>query len=148
MGETRHTVDASDFENTIMPRSIAAAERMWTQPELLDIERAKIRFPYARCEFNRRGVQAAPAFTEGRGVPIGPGSCMRQCIVCLSTISFFMDFERLGLCDQLIRAIEIEQWECESRRVVKCRHPTDCQEEAIPLILGGGDVLLVAPWIV
>ena len=23
------------------------------------------------------------------------------------------------------------------------RHPTDCQEEAIPLIRGGGDVLLV-----
>lgn len=147
MEETRHAVDASDFENTIMPRSIAAAERMWTQPELLDIERATIRFPYARCEFNRRGVQAAPAFTEGRGTPVGPGSCMRQWFVCLNTFSF-MDFERLGLCEQLIRAIEIEQWECESRRVVKCRHPTDCQEEAIPLILGGGDVLLVALWIV
>lgn len=27
--------------------------------------------------------------------------------------------------------------------VVVIRRPTDCQEEAIPLILGGGDVLLV-----
>ena len=71
-----------------MPRAIAAAERMWTQPELLDIERAKIRFPYVRCEYNRRGVQAAPAFAEGRGVAVGPGSCMRQCIVCLIDIIF------------------------------------------------------------
>ncbi|KAK8791728.1 hypothetical protein WA588_002037 [Blastocystis sp. NMH] len=46
-----------------------------------------------------------------------------------------MDFQRLGLCDELIKAIEMEGWE----------RPTDCQEEAIPLILGGGDVLLAAP---
>lgn len=29
------------------------------------------------------------------------------------------------------------------KSVVNIRRPTDCQEEAIPLILGGGDVLLV-----
>ncbi|KAM7453910.1 hypothetical protein BLSTO_05339 [Blastocystis sp. subtype 1] len=46
-----------------------------------------------------------------------------------------MDFERLGLCDELIRAVSDQYWE----------RPTDCQEEAIPLILGGGDVLLAAP---
>ena len=26
---------------------------------------------------------------------------------------------------------------------LESRRPTDCQEEAIPLILGGGDILLV-----
>ena len=30
-----------------------------------------------------------------------------------------------------------------SHSLVILRRPTDCQEEAIPLILGGGDVLLV-----
>ncbi len=30
-----------------------------------------------------------------------------------------------------------------SNSLVILRRPTDCQEEAIPLILGGGDVLLV-----
>lgn len=71
-------MDASDFENTIMPRAIAAAERMWTQPELLDAEAARIRLPYIRCVYNRRGIQAAPTFGEGRASPVGPGSCMRQ----------------------------------------------------------------------
>ena len=71
-------VDASDFERTIMPRAIAAAERMWTQPDLLDLEKARIRLPYIRCEYNRRGIAAAPAFGTGRASPPGPGSCMKQ----------------------------------------------------------------------
>ena len=71
-------MDASDFENTIMPRAIAAAERMWTQPELLDAEAARIRLPYIRCVYNRLGIQSAPTFCEGRASPVGPGSCMRQ----------------------------------------------------------------------
>lgn len=71
-------VDISDFESTIMPRTIAAAERMWTQPELLDKEKAAVRFPYFRCEFNRRGIAASPAFGKGRSAPAGPGSCMKQ----------------------------------------------------------------------
>ena len=79
---------------TIMPRTIAAAERMWTQPELLDKEKAAERFPYIRCEFNRRGIAASPAFGKGRS----------------------MDFERLGVCDELIREISDEYWEsaCDS----------------------------------
>lgn len=71
-------VDASDFESTIMPRTIAAAERMWTQPEKLDVKEAEIRLPYIRCVFNHRGVQASPTFEEGRSEPPGPGSCMVQ----------------------------------------------------------------------
>ena len=51
---------------------------MWTQPELLDKDRAVIRFPYFRCEFNRRGIAASPAFGTGRSNPVGPGSCMKQ----------------------------------------------------------------------
>ena len=71
-------MDASDFENTIMPRAIAAAERMWTQPELLNVEVATERLPYIRCVFNHRGIQASPTFGEGRSSPPGPGSCMKQ----------------------------------------------------------------------
>ena len=71
-------MDASGFERTIMPRAIAAAERMWTKPELLDLEKARIRFPYIRCEYNRRGIAAAPAFGKGRDALAGPGSCMKQ----------------------------------------------------------------------
>ena len=61
-----------------MPRTIAAAERMWTQPELLDVDVAAERLPYIRCVFNHRGVQAAPTFGKGREDPYGPGSCMKQ----------------------------------------------------------------------
>ena len=61
-----------------MPRAIAAAERMWTQPELLDENQARIRLPYIRCEYNRRGIAAAPTFLQGREAPAGPGSCMKQ----------------------------------------------------------------------
>lgn len=71
-------MDASDFESTIMPRAIAAAERMWTQPELLDVDEATERLPYIRCVFNHRGIQASPTFGEGRSSPAGPGSCMKQ----------------------------------------------------------------------
>lgn len=71
-------MDISDLENTVFPRAVAAAERMWTQPELLDAERAKERLPYIRCEYNRRGISAAPTFLQGREAPSGPGSCMNQ----------------------------------------------------------------------
>ena len=54
-----------------------------------------------------------------------------------------MDFERLGLCDELINAISLEGWEQFLLLALNPRRPKDCQEEAIPLILGGGDVLLV-----
>lgn len=41
----------------------------------------------------------------------------------------------MGLCPELVRAIEVDlQWLL----------PTDVQDEAIPLILGGGDVMAAA----
>lgn len=44
------------------------------------------------------------------------------------------DFERLGICPELIKAVENEAWLL----------PTPVQDEAIPLILGGGDVCVAA----
>ena len=43
-------------------------------------------------------------------------------------------FEELGICPELLRVLEEEEWYL----------PTDVQDEAIPLILGGGDVLAAA----
>ena len=43
-------------------------------------------------------------------------------------------FEELGICPELLRVLEEEEWFL----------PTDVQDEAIPLILGGGDVLAAA----
>lgn len=44
------------------------------------------------------------------------------------------DFERLGVCPEIIQAIEEDGWLL----------PTPVQDEAIPLILGGGDVCVAA----
>ena len=41
-------------------------------------------------------------------------------------------FEELGVCPEIIQAIEEEDWLL----------PTGVQQDAIPLILGGGDVRL------
>jgi len=43
-------------------------------------------------------------------------------------------FESLGLMPELIRAVDDMGWLL----------PTDVQDEAIPLILGGGDVMVAA----
>ena len=43
-------------------------------------------------------------------------------------------FAELGVADALLNAVEEKQWLL----------PTDIQAEAIPLILGGGDVLAAA----
>jgi len=43
-------------------------------------------------------------------------------------------FEELGICPEIIQAIEEDEWLL----------PTGVQQEAIPLILGGGDVLVAA----
>lgn len=44
------------------------------------------------------------------------------------------DFERLGVCPEIIQAIEEDSWLL----------PTPVQDDAIPLILGGGDVCAAA----
>ena len=44
------------------------------------------------------------------------------------------DFEYLGLCPELLRSCEEQRWNL----------PTPVQDEAIPLILGGGDVMVAA----
>lgn len=44
-------------------------------------------------------------------------------------------FESLGLCPELVRAVEVD---------LGWLLPTDVQDEAIPLILGGGDVMAAA----
>ena len=44
------------------------------------------------------------------------------------------DFEYLGLCPELLRVCEENNWFL----------PTPVQDEAIPLILGGGDVMAAA----
>lgn len=44
------------------------------------------------------------------------------------------DFERLGVCPEIIRAVEEDGWLL----------PTPVQDEAIPLILGGCDVCVAA----
>ncbi|CAE7565317.1 ddx1 [Symbiodinium sp. CCMP2592] len=43
-------------------------------------------------------------------------------------------FEELGICPEIIQAVEEDDWLL----------PTPVQQEAIPLILGGGDVLVAA----
>ncbi|CAK0796045.1 unnamed protein product, partial [Prorocentrum cordatum] len=43
-------------------------------------------------------------------------------------------FEELGICPEIIQAVEEDEWLL----------PTPVQQEAIPLILGGGDVLVAA----
>lgn len=43
-------------------------------------------------------------------------------------------FDSLGLMPELLRAVDELQWYL----------PTDVQDEAIPLILGGGDVMVAA----
>ena len=43
-------------------------------------------------------------------------------------------FEELGVCPEIIRACEDEHW----------HFPSPVQQEAIPLILGGGDVMAAA----
>lgn len=44
-------------------------------------------------------------------------------------------FDRLGVMPEIVRAVEEMDWML----------PTDVQQEAVPLILGGGDVLMVCP---
>eukprot|EP00438_Fugacium_kawagutii_P033107 Skav219658 [mRNA] locus=scaffold1257:13914:27889:+ [translate_table: standard] len=43
-------------------------------------------------------------------------------------------FEELGICPEIIQAVEEDDWLL----------PTPVQQEAVPLILGGGDVLVAA----
>lgn len=44
------------------------------------------------------------------------------------------DFERLGICPELIKVVAEDGWLL----------PTPVQDEAIPLILGGGDLCVAA----
>ena len=53
---------------------------------------------------------------------------------CRRRVANMPDFEYLGLCPELLRCCEEQSWML----------PTPVQDEAIPLILGGGDVMVAA----
>lgn len=67
-------------------------------------------------------------------------------------------FEDLGLLPEIVRATQEQGWLCVhcprlrargSPRshiftIANCRLPSDVQDESIPLILGGGDVMVVS----
>ncbi|GAQ81841.1 beta-hexosaminidase [Klebsormidium nitens] len=75
------TIDISDLQQTVWPRSAAAAERLWSPKSLTDGDpnRALGRLEYFRCLLNSRGVRAAPVQNIlGRQPPTGPGSCFAQ----------------------------------------------------------------------
>jgi len=72
-------VDASDFEQTIWPRSAAVAERLWSSAQVNDVLLALPRLSWFRCLLNQRGIAAAPVNNdEARSSPAGPGSCYVQ----------------------------------------------------------------------
>ncbi|KAK8808450.1 hypothetical protein WA158_008351 [Blastocystis sp. Blastoise] len=72
------TVDTSNIEMTIWPRGIAASERLWTSPSLLNVTEAKERIAYHRCLLNWKGIPASPSFADGRSNPVGPSTCFIQ----------------------------------------------------------------------
>ncbi|KAL2526269.1 Beta-hexosaminidase 3 [Abeliophyllum distichum] len=74
------SIDASDIEQTIWPRTAAAAERLWTPYDKLPKDPAQVvgRLAHFRCLLNQRGVAAAPVVGFGRSAPLRPGSCYMQ----------------------------------------------------------------------
>lgn len=73
------TVDSSDIFNTIWPRAASVSERLWTNPENLNVEKAKNRLLWFRCLLNERGIEAAPVLNEvGRSAPSEAGGCLCQ----------------------------------------------------------------------
>ncbi|KAK9684152.1 hypothetical protein RND81_10G190100 [Saponaria officinalis] len=76
-------VDTSDIFQTIWPRAAAAAERLWSNREVISsrniTQTILPRLQYFRCLLNMRGVQAAPVTNQySRRAPINPGSCFEQ----------------------------------------------------------------------
>ncbi|KAK8803275.1 hypothetical protein WA158_000969 [Blastocystis sp. Blastoise] len=64
------TVDPSDWFNTVWPRAAAVAERLWTAPEKLDVNKAQNRIMHFRGLLNERGFGAAPTLNKvGRSAP-------------------------------------------------------------------------------
>lgn len=53
-------VDESDQQTRMWPRAAAAAERMWSDPNLRDIDDAEARLDHLRCKMWRRGIRAGP----------------------------------------------------------------------------------------
>jgi len=73
------TVDTSDIESTIWPRSAAAAERLWSSQEVTDTNAFLPRLEWFRCLLNRRGIGASPSLNpSARSAPPGPGGCLMQ----------------------------------------------------------------------
>ncbi|KAK8799450.1 hypothetical protein WA158_005999 [Blastocystis sp. Blastoise] len=70
--------DISAVERVIWPRAAAAAERLWTNPELLNVEEANGRIAYQRCLMNWRSIPASPTYKDGRSDPSGPNSCFME----------------------------------------------------------------------
>lgn len=71
-------IDISDLFNTVWPRAAAAAERMWSKKEDLDVVKASDRLKWFRCYLDRREINAAPVVKGGRPAPPEPGSCFTQ----------------------------------------------------------------------
>lgn len=70
------TVDVSDFESTVFPRSAAVAERLWSALEQTQsADAAKPRLQKFRCALVQRGIGADLLGLGGRAAPPGPGSC-------------------------------------------------------------------------
>jgi hexosaminidase len=76
--EWGETVDTSDLFNTVWPRSAAAAERLWSPADLIDLDAALIRLERFRCLLNSRGIDSAPVQVHARQPPDTPGSCYVQ----------------------------------------------------------------------
>ena len=68
---------------------------------------------------------------QGPAVSYPPGSMLHAASTFALTMSAF---EELGVCPELLRACGELQWSL----------PTPVQAEAVPLILGGGDVMVGA----
>ncbi|XP_059486951.1 uncharacterized protein LOC132203301 [Neocloeon triangulifer] len=60
-------VDTNNVIQRVFPRASAAAERLWSDPSIIDLENAYARLEEFRCRLVRRGVHAQP--------PNGPGYC-------------------------------------------------------------------------
>ena len=75
------SVDDSDMDQTIWPRSAAGAERLWSQRSQTDNNEnnAHPRIEYFRCLLNVRGIGAAPTNNAiARQPPAGSSSCYHQ----------------------------------------------------------------------
>ncbi|CAE8731608.1 unnamed protein product, partial [Polarella glacialis] len=72
------TVDGSDLEQTVWPRTASVAEKLWSsRAQTASPAAAAARIRRFRCLLLERGVAAAPVESPmARSAPKGPGSCL------------------------------------------------------------------------